>query len=202
MIANRIYKCLWRLLLLLVSLYDVCRWLHFRVIAFALWSYDLCQTHAKRKQNECEFLRQCKRQLNKIPKHLNLIIGPEAQHVNEELLSRIFTYALYMNIECVSYYDTRIDTNDSSRVRRIPLSKVQCPESWKCKSSEDHRAVWYSASGDNVDLSNGKELENGHDLCSSMHNSSKALNGHISSATAKTSNSLEVSRRQISICVL
>lgn len=195
MSVNRIYQCLWQLLHYLVSLYEVCLWVRLRVIAFALWSYDLCQTQTKLKKNEFEFLRRCKSQLEKIPKHLNLIIGPEAKDVNEELLTRLFSYALYMNIECISFFDTRsiavAVTSSRETNKSIDLNKLKCPEGWKSKNINDNRAVWYCIDSE---LSNGsKSHTNGCVPTSLANNCSKSTNGHLTSDISKTRmKSLEV----------
>ncbi|XP_005189278.2 dehydrodolichyl diphosphate synthase complex subunit nus1 [Musca domestica] len=189
-LVKRICRCLWQILHFLFSLYEVCLWVRLRIIAFALWSYDLCQTQTKRQQKEHDFLIHCKRQLSKIPKHLNLIIGPEIHgEVNEELLSRLFTYALYMNIECVSFYDTRLlGQKAESNTRVIDLCKVKCPSGWKSKNLDDHRALWYSAKSE---LSNGVNRSNGCVPTPLSNGCSKATttNGHIATTNGSTNES-------------
>lgn len=181
-----IYKLLWQLLHYLVSLYEFCLWLRLRIIAFSLWSYDLCRTQAEREQNEYDFLQQCKTNLNKIPKHLNLIIGPDNTLVNDKLLKRIFTYALHMNINCISYYDTRYtNTSLSSKSQLTPLEKLSCPKGWKRKDLDIHHSVWYitnDATGNGFKPVNGVNGING--------NTSKSTNGHLSNAVS--SKTLEV----------
>lgn len=184
-----IYKLVWQLLHWFISLYELCIWLRFRIIAFALWSYDLCRTPAEREQNENNFLQQCKQHLNKIPKHLNLIIGPGNQQVNDELLTRIFSYAIQMNINCVSYYDTRYtNETNSSETKVINFDKFKCPKGWKSKSEDAHHVVWYINKDDVI--SNGSKNVNGINNYSSNNtvpttisskNSSKTLctNGHM-----------------------
>ncbi|XP_013107114.1 dehydrodolichyl diphosphate synthase complex subunit nus1 [Stomoxys calcitrans] len=172
MIVNQIYQCLWQSLHFLFSLYKVCLWVRLRIIAFTLWSYDLCQTQAKRQQKEFELLKKCKKQLNKIPKHLNLIIGPEANDVNEEVFTRLFTYALYMNIECISFFDTR--SICKSKSKSISLDKVKCPEGWRSKCLAERRALWYDLS---KNVCNGSSQTNGH-IPNSLNSCSKSANGH------------------------
>ncbi|XP_075153748.1 transport and golgi organization 14 [Haematobia irritans] len=187
MSVNRIHQCLWQLLHFLFSLYKFWLWVRLRAIAFVLWSYDLCQTQAKRKQKEFELLKQCKKQLNKIPKHLNLIIGPDANDVNEELFSRLFTYALYMNIECISFFDTR--SICKSKSKSISLDKIKCPDGWKNKSLEERRIIWYSISQNGC---NGTIHSNGY-TPTSLPNSSTKTNGHTTSNFPKVdSKSLEI----------
>ncbi|XP_073827486.1 transport and golgi organization 14 [Musca autumnalis] len=179
-LVKQICRYLWQILHFLFSLYEVCQWVRLRIIAFALWSYDLCQTQTKRQQKEHDFLKKCKRQLSKIPKHLNLIIGPDANgEINEELLTRLFTYALYVNIECVSFYDTRSSSSDKN-TKAISLGKLKCPNgAWKSKSLDDHRTIWISASNE---ISNGVNHSNGCIPTALANGCSKTTNGHITTA--------------------
>lgn len=165
-----IYKYLWQLLHCLVSLYEICLWLRLRLIAFTVWSYDLCRSTSERLQSDYDFLQQCKKQLTKIPKHLNLIIGPENTQVNDELLTRIFAYALHMNINCVSFYDTRYMNISKSAKPVTALEKLECPKGWKRKMVNAHHSVWYickdkplnvnkSANGSIPVLTNGHLLD-------------------------------------------
>ncbi|XP_061399401.1 dehydrodolichyl diphosphate synthase complex subunit nus1 [Musca vetustissima] len=187
-LVKRIYRCLWQILHFLCSLYEVCLWLRLRIIAFALWSYDLCQTQTRRQQKEHDFLKQCKRQLSKIPKHLNLIIGPEVQgEVNEELLTRLFTYALYMNIECVSFYDTRsmVTTKSSelSNAKAINLCKIKCPDGWKSKNLDDQHTIWYLAKNEST---NGVNNHSNGCLPTANGCSKLTTNGHVSTGSNGT----------------
>ena len=145
MFISCIYKVLWHLLHRLVSLYEYCMWLRLRIIAIALWSYDRCRrtSTAEKQQNEYDFLRQCKKHLNKIPKHLNLVIGPDNMQANDDLVKRIFSYALHMNINCISYYDTRYTNPSSSKFCLTALEKFECPKGWKRKNIDAHHTVWY-----------------------------------------------------------
>ncbi|XP_065357732.1 uncharacterized protein Tango14 [Calliphora vicina] len=187
-----IYKFLWQLLHNIISLYEFCLWLRLRIIAFTLWSYDLCRSQAEREQNENDFLQQCKKHLNKIPKHLNLIIGPENTQVNDELLTRIFSYALYMNINCISYYDTRYtNPKNSSKTHLTVLEKLNCPKGWKRKNLDIHHAVWYVCKDE---TSNGiKPQMNGVNGISKPSKSS-VTNGHLpnSSISELEKTSLEI----------
>lgn len=145
MFTSCIYKFIWHLLHSLVSLYEYCMWLRLRLIAFALWSYDFCRRtpSAKKQQNDYDFLEKCKKHLNKIPKHINLIIGPDNTQANDELVKRIFSYALYMNIDCISYYDTRYSKASTSKSCLTSLEKFECPKGWKRKDADSHHTVWY-----------------------------------------------------------
>lgn len=194
-----IYKFLWQVLHWLVSLFEFCLWLRLRIIAFALWSYDLCHTPAEREQNEYDFLQQCKQHLNKIPKHLNLIIGPENQQVNDELLTRIFSYALHMNINCISYYDTRYtNTLQQQQPQNIHLKKLKCPTGCRSKTIDAYHSVWYLGKDE---FANGSKYLNGctrtsqsSTLISSSNGSKSPVpNGNLSSSPAMETSSIEVS---------
>ncbi|KAI8125520.1 hypothetical protein FF38_14276 [Lucilia cuprina] len=184
-----IYNFLWQLLHNLVALIEFCLWLRLRLIAFALWSYDLCRTPAEREQNEYDLLQQCKKHLNKIPKHINLIIGPENTQVNDELLARILTYALHMNINCISYYDTRY-TNASNTSRLTALEKLSCPKGWKRKNIDSHHTLWYICKDE---TSNGS-VKNGMNGVNGMSKTSMSTNGHLSksSTTVLENASIEI----------
>lgn len=184
-----IYKFLWQLLHWFIFLYELCIWLRFRIIAFALWSYDLCRTPAEREQNEYDFLQQCKQHLNKIPKHLNLIIGPGNQQVNDELLTRIFSYAIHMNINCVSYYDTRYtnETNLSTK-KSINLENLKCPKGWKSKNEDAHHVIWYTNKDSGV--SNGSKDLNGTNICLANNTAPTSISSKNSSNTLCTNGHL------------
>lgn len=164
-----ICQWLWQLLHYLVSLFEFCLWLRLRIIAFILWSYDLCLTQAERERNEYRILQQCKKHLNKIPKHLNLIIGPDNTQVNDEILMRIFSYALHMNISCISYYDTRY-TNPTKSSILTDLEKLNCPKGWKRKNIDAHHSMWYICKDESMNGINGK--------CHASKTSSNT-NGHL-----------------------
>lgn len=176
---------MWQLLHWLVSVYEFCLWLRLRLIAFALWSYDLCRTPAEREQNEYDFLQQCKQHLNKIPKHLNVIIGPGNQQVDGELLTRIFCYALHMNINCISYYDTRYmnTTNSSSQTQKIVLEKLKCPKGWKSKTSDSHYSIWYKSKDD---CTNGSSTLNGCTTTTSIFNKTESISSSSSTKSTLT----------------
>uniref|UniRef100_A0A1B0BDS6 ditrans,polycis-polyprenyl diphosphate synthase [(2E,6E)-farnesyldiphosphate specific] n=1 Tax=Glossina palpalis gambiensis TaxID=67801 RepID=A0A1B0BDS6_9MUSC len=137
----RIYQFLWNFLNVIMTCYKLLVWLRLRLIAFALWSYDLCQTPSTKQHKDFVFLRACRSQLSKIPKHLNLIVGPEDQQVNEEVLTRIFSYALIMGIDCISFYDTR---QCITRIKNQPLTlkKIKCPKGVKSETLDKYKAVW------------------------------------------------------------
>ncbi|KAM7352831.1 transport and golgi organization 14 [Cochliomyia hominivorax] len=181
-----IYKFLWQLLHYLFSLYEFCLWLRLRIIAFCLWSYDRFQTQLEREQNEYDFLQKCKKNLSKIPKHLNLIIGPDNTQMNDKLLTRIFTYAIHMNINCISYYDTRYtNPTNSIKSRLITLEKLNCPKGWKRKDLDTHHSIWY-ISNDNV--TNGVK-PSGNGVINGTTNASKSTitNGHLTNSLSNAS---------------
>uniref|UniRef100_A0A1A9WUC0 ditrans,polycis-polyprenyl diphosphate synthase [(2E,6E)-farnesyldiphosphate specific] n=1 Tax=Glossina brevipalpis TaxID=37001 RepID=A0A1A9WUC0_9MUSC len=139
----RIYKFLWNFLHVVVTCYEFLVWLRLRLIAFALWSYDLCQTRSAKQHRDFAFLQACRSQLSKTPKHLNLIIGPEDQRVNEEVLARIFSCALIMGIDCISFYDAR-QCVPSSKSEHLSLKKIKCPKGVKGEILDKYQAVWHT----------------------------------------------------------
>ncbi|XP_036337389.1 uncharacterized protein LOC118747446 [Rhagoletis pomonella] len=117
---DRLYKLMWLVLHILASVYEIFSFLILRLQGLVLWSYDLWHNSAAITCRDRAYLQGCKAELTKLPKHLNLIIGPDSlANVNEAVLERIFTYAHIVGIDCVSLYDVR-DEN----MGHIVLEKV------------------------------------------------------------------------------
>ncbi|KAH8378434.1 hypothetical protein KR093_011346 [Drosophila rubida] len=100
--------CLWigQLLLMLVASYELLQQLCRRLQAFAHRSYDYWQCDQQQQNNRLLFERTI-RELEKLPKHLVLVIGSDERYVNASQVQRIFGYARLVGIPYVSVYDAR-----------------------------------------------------------------------------------------------
>ncbi|XP_062121372.1 LOW QUALITY PROTEIN: dehydrodolichyl diphosphate synthase complex subunit nus1 [Drosophila sulfurigaster albostrigata] len=100
--------CLWigQLLLLLVATYELLQLLWHRLQAFAHRSYDYWQCDRRQQNNRLLFERTI-RELEKLPKHLVLVIGADERYVDASQLQRIFGYAQLVGIPYLSVYDAR-----------------------------------------------------------------------------------------------
>lgn len=101
--VNVVYYTLWRLCILFIEIVQVlCRLLiHIKYVYRK--SYDLL---TGRNSDEVKYLEGCRKEWQKIPRHLLVVIGKEEQ-LSSKVLSNLAVYALISNIECISFYDTR-----------------------------------------------------------------------------------------------
>ncbi|CAD7000687.1 dehydrodolichyl diphosphate synthase complex subunit nus1 [Ceratitis capitata] len=105
---DRLYKLIWLAVHIIVSIYETLCFLYLRFQALIIWSYDFWQNSASITRRDRAYLLGCKAELTKLPKHLNLIIGPDQLGcVNESVVTNILSYAQILGIDCVSLYDVR-----------------------------------------------------------------------------------------------
>lgn len=113
-----------RLLLLAIVAYELLQLLWRRLHALASRSYDYWQCDHR------ALFERAVHELQKLPQHLVLIIGPDERYVDAEQLKRIFDYARIVCIPYISVYDTR-----TARDGYVDVSRF-------CQSSEDRRYLW------------------------------------------------------------
>lgn len=101
--VNVFYYILWRLCILFIQIVQILHRLFIHIKYVYRKSYDLL---TGRSFNELKYLEGCRREWQKIPKHLLVVIGREEQ-LSSKVLSNLAVYALLSNIECISFYDTR-----------------------------------------------------------------------------------------------
>ncbi|XP_011190497.2 uncharacterized protein LOC105217269 [Zeugodacus cucurbitae] len=105
---NYLYQLMWLVLHILASIYETLHFVLLRLQALLLWSYDLSYNSTTLTRRDRAFLQRCKAELTKLPRHLNIIIGPDPlASVNESVVARILSYAQIIGIDCVSLYDLR-----------------------------------------------------------------------------------------------
>lgn len=101
-----IYMIMWYLLHCLISCYEYLLWLRVRIMSFTLRTCNWNPIAVvEQQQREYDFLIKCKKQLIKIPKHLNIIIGYDDKIINEIVIQKILSYALVIGIECISLFN-------------------------------------------------------------------------------------------------
>lgn len=115
-----------RLLLLSIVAWELLRLVWHRLHAHASRSYDYWQCDQQRM-----LLAQAVHELQKLPQHLVLIIGPDEQYVDVAQLKRIFEYTQIASIPYVSVYDRRTARNGYVDLLRF------------CQSSDNDRSyLW------------------------------------------------------------
>lgn len=158
-----LYRSIWLLLYFLARCCELFRWLLLRLQAGYRKSYDsLSSAGQLHWQRDAAFLERCKSELLKIPRHLIIIIGPE-EVFGAEQLSRIALYALNMEIDCISFYDTRstiASKNDKHKKKSCGVSMEQLqPPKFVCITKlRENRLRW---SVPRYEYANGKILANG-----------------------------------------
>lgn len=126
--------------------YELLRFLLLKLEAMYYKSYDLFSSSSQSKiQYDLAFLEQCKLELTKIPKHICVIIGPE-ESLSAELLSRIVVYALNLNIDFISFYDTR-NTIEAEK-EGITLKDLHPPKNISCVQIQEISARWSMSNSD------------------------------------------------------
>lgn len=124
------YKAVWLLLQTCFTFYEITTILFLAVLKrlfcrsqLAFQSYD--------QRNKLEKIRN---ELDKLPTHLAIIIGPEELDVEDETIARIINYALWMKINFVTFYDSR-PSKRRCNLQKLNLSKdVRLKSSGKCES--------------------------------------------------------------------
>ncbi|XP_037960934.1 dehydrodolichyl diphosphate synthase complex subunit nus1 [Teleopsis dalmanni] len=133
----RLYRLLWHIFYLYVCIRNILKNVKLRLQALTLWSYDFCRSQVSIERRNYLFFQKHKTKLTKLPTHLNIIIGPENRDVNEKVLTRIFKYALQMNISYISFYDTRpIDAG------HVNMRKIDTPKHIHSEELHKHHLKW------------------------------------------------------------
>ncbi|KAL5280622.1 NUS1 family protein [Megaselia abdita] len=101
--VNFVYSTLWRLCILFIEIVQVFHRLLIHIKYIYRKSYDLL---TGKSFNEVKYLEGCRKEWQKVPKHLLVVIGKE-ETLSSKVLSNLAVYALLSNIECISFYDTR-----------------------------------------------------------------------------------------------
>ncbi|XP_017859611.1 PREDICTED: dehydrodolichyl diphosphate synthase complex subunit nus1 [Drosophila arizonae] len=105
MMMQFVCQLLGHLLIICIAAFDLLQQLWVRLHALASRSYDYLQCDQR------AFLDSALRGLEKLPKHLVLVVGPDDCYVDVALLKRIFSYAQIVGIPYLSVYDTRTQGN-------------------------------------------------------------------------------------------
>ncbi|XP_067626007.1 uncharacterized protein Tango14 [Eurosta solidaginis] len=133
-----LYKLIWLVLQMLASLYEAVYFIYLRLQTLLHWSYDFRHSSAEIRNRDRTLLQKCKDELTKIPRHLNLIIGPDPRgNINDTVVERILSYALVVGIEWVSIYDVR-----SESMGRIELDKICATRKTNWKELRPNQYEW------------------------------------------------------------
>lgn len=95
-----VYKIVWTFIMLLFEIYE--RMYYIMKLCKLKIMNSINFRNYKQDQN---FLKLCQKNLEKIPKHLSIIIGSE--DIDRKILSNIVIYALMLNIKYLSFYDIK-----------------------------------------------------------------------------------------------
>lgn len=192
---NCLYHIIWLLLCFLADCCAAIRWLVFQLQASFYKSYDLisCNTKISQAQQDQSYLERCKSELNKIPRHLNIVVGPH-EGIGAEVLSRIVFYALNLDIDCISFFDTRTYIDAGKKRSAIEtVEQLPVPQNVRSIKLQDNRFIW---SIGNSALTNSKQnsavsLKNG--VCNGVANGAynSGSNGTTNSAAVESSSVME-----------
>lgn len=167
-----------RLLLLSIVAWELLQLVWHRLHALASRSYDYWQCDQHRV-----LLAQAVHELQKLPQHLVLIIGPDERYVDVAQLKRIFEYTQIVSIPYVSVYDTRTPCDGY-----VDLSRF-------CQSSDNGRSfLWppkkQTINKEQILQKNGYKTDHIHPMTNGVMNGNG--NGNVSNGT-KYAQQLQVS---------
>ena len=117
----------------------------------ALRSYD----QQRNNNNTCKeenFLKNCSSKLSKLPSHLSIIIGPEETTIQDKDILQLIDYALWMKIDFISLYDTRLGKHRSN------LFNMELPKHMQVKQLGKIHFLYAT----NRFCSDNTSLQNGH----------------------------------------
>lgn len=114
--ANVVHYIVWRLCVLFVQFVQVLSKLFIHIKYVYRKSYDLL---ARKSFNEVKYIEGCRKEWQKIPRHLVVVVGKD-QRLSPKVLSNMAVYALLSNIECISFYDTRNKNHRFEPAKHIP----------------------------------------------------------------------------------
>lgn len=130
-------QLLGHLLIICIAAFDLLQQLWLRLHALASRSYDFWQCDQR------AFLDSALRGLEKLPKHLVLVVGPDDCYVDVAMLKRIFSYAQIVGIPYLSVYDTRTQGNgyvDLSLFCQLDEKSKRCYQ-WPSSSQAKEQKV-------------------------------------------------------------
>lgn len=167
-----------RLLLLSIVAWELLQLVWHRLHALASRSYDYWQCDQHRV-----LLAQAVHELQKLPQHLVLIIGPDERYVDVAQLKRIFEYTQIVSIPYVSVYDTRTPCDGY-----VDLSRF-------CQSSDNGRSFLWPPKQQTINKEqklqkNGYKTDHIHPMTNGLMNGNG--NGNVSNGT-KYAQQLQVS---------
>lgn len=173
-----------RLLLLSIGVWELLQQVWHRLHALASRSYDYWQCDQQRV-----LLAQAVHELQKLPQHLVLIIGPDERYVDVAQLKRIFEYTQIASIPYVSVYDRR-----TVRDGYVDLMKF-------CQSSDnDNRSYLWPPKQQTINEEQ-KLQQNGYKSDHHLHTMTNGVmngNGNVTNGT-KYAPQLKVSYRFVYI---
>lgn len=167
-----------RLLLLSIVAWELLQLVWHRLHALASRSYDYWQCDQHRV-----LLAQAVHELQKLPQHLVLIIGPDERYVDVAQLKRIFEYTQIVSIPYVSVYDTRTPCDGY-----VDLSHF-------CQSNDNDKSyLWppkqQTINKEQILQKNGYKTDHIHAMTNGVMNANG--NGNVSNGT-KYAQQLQVS---------
>lgn len=149
-----------RLLWFSIVTYELLQLIWRRLHALASRSYDYWQCDQR------ALFERAVHELQKLPQHLVLIIGPDECYVDVEQLKRIFGYAQIVSIPYISVYDRRTPRDGYVDVSRI------------CQSSNEGKSyLWPPEQTKNEQKfpKNGYKTDHHH-----HHRITNGMNGNVS----------------------
>lgn len=151
-LAESVYRLLWHLLLWAAEICDRLLWLRICLQEYVLRGSVLDEA-------ERALLERGKRHLSKLPRHLNVILGRHCAsgcRKSEGPLVRLLNYALIMDIECISFFDCRLEPQSAgsggrrktSPHRTLRLDKIRCPKQVQSKRIDPFHVTWHLSSNE------------------------------------------------------
>lgn len=175
---QQFYRIFWHVVLLTAEFIEGLVWLRSRIKDYIVNCLNRHQKVLPKEQHHFPLLEEsdrlllenAKRNLTKIPKHVNLIIARDTNFERiDSILMRVLNYALMMDIECLSFSDCRLSTSiiksnyisgggrSSTKDTPLQLDNLRCPKQMHCKRVNEYHAIWYQPTYNNrtESMSNG-----------------------------------------------